>query len=178
MILLSSVSSATWPYSSKALICIFHSCLGCFLEFNRASLVEQLVKNPPAMQETPVWFLCPKKFPGKGIDYPLQYSWASLVVQTVKNPHAMREAWVPSLGCEDLLEEGMATHSSILAWRIPGTEEPGGLQSMGCKELNTTEWLNTAQQSFIKLTVITVNLLTSFIWSVFASSIFIIFLKM
>ena len=46
--------------------------------------------------------------------------------------------WVLSLGQEDSLEKGMATHSSILAWRIPGTEEPGGLQSMG-SELNTTE---------------------------------------
>ena len=47
--------------------------------------------------------------------------------------------WVPSLGWEDPLEEGMATHSSILAWRIPWTEEPGGLQSTGCKEPDTTE---------------------------------------
>jgi len=48
----------------------------------------------------------------------------------VKNPPAMWETWVPSLGWEDPLEEGMATHSSILAWRIPWTEEPGGLQFM------------------------------------------------
>ena len=61
-------------------------------------------------------------------------SWASLVAQTVKNPPTMQEAWVPSQGWEDPLEEGMATHSSILAWRIPWTEEPGGLQSMGHKE--------------------------------------------
>ena len=67
----------------------------------------------------------------EGIGYPLQYSWASLVAQTVKNPPAMRETWVPSVAWEDPLEEGMATHSSILAWRIPWTEEPGGLQSMG-----------------------------------------------
>ena len=59
------------------------------------------------------------------------YSQASLVTQTVKNPPAMREIWVQSLGWEDPLEEGMATHSSILVWRIPRTEEPGGLQSMG-----------------------------------------------
>ena len=57
--------------------------------------------------------------PGEGIVYPLQYSWASLVAQTVKNPPAMRETWFWSLGWEDSLEEGMATHSSILAWRIP-----------------------------------------------------------
>ena len=49
----------------------------------------------------------------------------------VKNPHVMRETHVWSLGWEDPLEEGMATHSSILAWRISWTEEPGGLQSMG-----------------------------------------------
>ena len=56
---------------------------------------------------------------GEGIDYPLQYSWASLVVQTVKNPPAVWETWVQSLGQEGPLEEGMASHSSILAWRIP-----------------------------------------------------------
>ena len=57
--------------------------------------------------------------PGEGIGYPLQYSWASLVAQKVKNPPAMRETRVRSLGWEDPLEEGMAIHSSILAWRIP-----------------------------------------------------------
>ena len=55
---------------------------------------------------------------GKGIGYPLQYSWASLVAQLVKNPPAMRETWVGSLGWEDPLEKGTATHSSILAWRV------------------------------------------------------------
>ena len=56
---------------------------------------------------------------------------ASLAAQMVKNPPAMWETWVQSLGWEDLLEEGLATQSSILAWRIPWVEEPGGLQSMG-----------------------------------------------
>ena len=69
--------------------------------------------------------------PGEGIGYPLQYSWALLVAQMVKNLPAMRETWVRSLGWEDPLEEGMATHSSILAWRIQWTEEPGRLQSTG-----------------------------------------------
>ena len=55
----------------------------------------------------------------------------SLVAQMVKNLPAMQETWVRSLGWEGTLGESMATHSSILAWRIPGTEEPGGLQSMG-----------------------------------------------
>ena len=67
---------------------------------------------------------------GEGIGYPLQYSWASIVAQLVKNPPVMWETWVQSLGWEDPLEEGKATHSSILAWRIAQTEEPGGLQSM------------------------------------------------
>ena len=56
---------------------------------------------------------------------------ASLVAQMVKNLPAMSEAWVQSLGLEDPLEKKMATHSSILAWRILWTEESGGLQSMG-----------------------------------------------
>ena len=53
----------------------------------------------------------------------------------IKDPPAMREAWVRFLGWEDPLEKGMATHSSILAWRIPRTEEPGGLQSMGLQRV-------------------------------------------
>ena len=56
---------------------------------------------------------------GEGIGYPLQDSWVSLVAQLVKNLSAMRETWVQSLGWEDPLEKGKATHSSILAWRIP-----------------------------------------------------------
>ena len=57
--------------------------------------------------------------PGEGLGYPLQYSWASLVTQTVKYLPAVQETWVRSLGWENPLEEGMATHSSILAWQIP-----------------------------------------------------------
>ena len=57
--------------------------------------------------------------PREGIGYPLQYSWPSLVAQMVKNLLVMWEIWVWYLGQEDPLEEGMATHSSILAWRIP-----------------------------------------------------------
>ena len=63
----------------------------------------------------------PGRSTGEGIGYPLQYSWASLVAQLVKNPPAMRETWVRSLGWEDPLEKGKATHSSILAWSILGT---------------------------------------------------------
>ena len=69
--------------------------------------------------------------PGEGIGCPLQYSWASLMAQLVKNPPTMRETWVRSLGQEDPLERGKATHSSILACRIPWDR----------KELDTTEQL-------------------------------------
>ena len=57
----------------------------------------------------------------EGIGYPLQYSWASLVAQLVKKSSAMWETWIPSLGWENPLEKGTATHSSISAWRIPWT---------------------------------------------------------
>ena len=60
---------------------------------------------------------------------------SSLVAQIVKNLSAMQETWVGSLGWEDPLEKGMATHSTILAWRIPWTEEHGELQSMGSQRV-------------------------------------------
>jgi len=63
--------------------------------------------------------------------HPLAYSGASLIAQSVKNLPEMQETWVQSLGQEDPLENEMATHSSILAWRIPWTEEPRRLQSVG-----------------------------------------------
>ena len=61
--------------------------------------------------------------------------WASLVAQKVKNLPAVQETQVQSLDQKDPLEKGMATHSSILAWRIPWTEEPGGLQSIGLQRV-------------------------------------------
>ena len=63
---------------------------------------------------------------------------SSLIAQSVKNLPAMRETWVRFLGQEDPLEKEMTTHSKILAWEIPWIEEPGGLQSMGSQELDTT----------------------------------------
>ena len=69
--------------------------------------------------------------PGEGIGYPFQYSWASLVAQLVKNLPAMREIWVRSLSWEDPLEKGKATHSSILAWRIPWTVQSTRSQRVG-----------------------------------------------
>ena len=76
---------------------------------------------------------------------------ASQVAQLVKNPPAMWETWVQSLGWEDPLEEGMATHSSILAWRIPMDRQPGRISLWGCKELDTDERLSTAHHSLLKV---------------------------
>ena len=68
---------------------------------------------------------------------------ASLVAQMVKNLSAVQETWVQSLVQEDPLEKGMATYSSILAWRIPWTEEPGRLQSMGLQRVGHDRATNT-----------------------------------
>ena len=67
---------------------------------------------------------------------------ASLVAQTVKNPPEMLETWIRSLGWEDPLQKGMATHSSILAWRFPWTEEPGRLQSLGSQRVGHDSVIN------------------------------------
>ena len=98
-------------------------------------MIAQFVNNPLAMNETPFQFSGSGRSTGEEIGYPLQYSWASLVSQLAKNPPAVRETWVQTLDWEDLLEKGTATHTSILAWRIPCTEEPGRLQSRGSKSL-------------------------------------------
>ena len=66
-------------------------------------------------------------------------NYASLVAQMLKRLPAMQETWVLSLGQEDPLKKEMATHSSTLAWKIPWTEEPGRLQSMGSQRVDMTE---------------------------------------
>ena len=76
---------------------------------------------------------------GERIGYPFQYSWASLLAQMVKNLPSVEETWVQSLGWEAPLEEGLATHSSILAWRIPVDREAQWATVYGVKELDTTE---------------------------------------
>ena len=76
-------------------------------------------KESTCNAEDPGSILWLGRSPGDWIDYPPQYSWALLVAQMLKNPPAMWETWVWSLSWEDSLKEGMATHSSILSWRIP-----------------------------------------------------------
>ena len=102
----------------------------------KLNFMSQLVKNPSACNAgDPSSILELGRSPGEGTGYPLQYSWASLVAQTVKNLPTIQETLVRSLGREDPLEEGRATHSSTLAWRIPWTEEPGGPQSTGLQRV-------------------------------------------
>ena len=85
---------------------------------------------------------------------PVQPAQASLVAQKVKNPPAMREAWVRSLGQEDLLEEGLATHSSVLAWRIPMDRGAWRATVHGITKSQTRlERLSTAQQHILKVFV-------------------------
>ena len=104
-------------------------------------MVAQLVKTLPAMQG---------RSTGERIGYPIQYSWASLVAKMVKGPPAMWETWLRSLGWEDPLEEDTATHSSILAWRIPkdrgawwATVHGVTKSPRGHKESEMTERLST-----------------------------------
>ena len=73
------------------------------------------------------------------------------MAEKAKNPPAVQETRVRSLGWEDPLEKGMATRSSILAWRIPWREEPGGLQSWGCRESDTTKLLTLSLPPFIPI---------------------------
>ena len=85
------------------------------MDFPDSSVGEESVCNAGDLSSIPgLW-----KSAGESIGYPLQYSWAFFVSQLVKNPPAVRESWVQSLGWKDPLEEGMAAHSSILAWKIP-----------------------------------------------------------
>ena len=84
------------------------------------------------------------KSPGEEIGYPLHYSWASLVSQLVKDLPGRQDTWVPSMFWEDPLEEGIPTHYSILAWRIPKARGAClAYTTWGCKELDTTERLST-----------------------------------
>ena len=93
--------------------------------------------------------------PGERTGYPLQYSWTSLVAQMVKNLPSMWETWVQSLGWEDPLEEGMATHTSILVWRIPCSEEPGWVQSMGSQRVGDDFYISY----FLAVSIVCLNII-------------------
>ena len=97
------------------------------LAYNWASLIAQLVKNLPAMQETLVWFLGWEELLEEGIGYSLQYSWASLMAQLVRNPPGMWETWVWSLGWEDSPGEGKASLVAQMVNHLPASAGNLGL---------------------------------------------------
>ena len=115
-----------WSPWQKSLMCssgvefsklILFSNLAAGLGFPDSSVGKESTCNAGDLSSIPgSW-----RSTGEGIGYPLQYSWASFVAQLVKNLPVMQETWVRSLGWEDPLEKGKATHSIILAWRIPWT---------------------------------------------------------
>ena len=96
------------------------SCKHFLKESTFISSLRDISQSPKANEQLSKYSLCTQ---------------ASLVAQLVKNPPVMQETWVRSLGWEDPLEKGKAAHSSILAWRIPWTEEPGGLQPVGSQRI-------------------------------------------
>ena len=120
-----------------------HQAVTWLMELETLSLLWKVRKRAciwPAEEEA-LWLTAPSRLIAV---FPQRKVWEllpevgigpSLVVQMVRNPSAMWEAQVRSLGWEDPLEKGMATHSSILAWRSPWTEELGGLQSMGSQRV-------------------------------------------
>ena len=92
--------------------------------------------TPLGGYRAPSWALCAmQQLPTSCLCYTRSCVWTCLAAQMVKSPPAVQETRVPSLGCEDPMGKGMTTHSSILAWRILWTEEPGGLQSMGLQRI-------------------------------------------
>ena len=132
--------AALWCLLKQGFFSIFpFSCRGCPLCGHNPAVNNSLVGLLLHQDHRNEW----EGHPGsrQNIDPHLSLG-TSLVAQMVKNLPAMQETQVQFLGQEDPLEKEMATHSSILAWRIPWTDKPGGLQSMGLQESDTTEQLN------------------------------------
>ena len=139
------------------MLCLHAQSLSCVWLFT-APQYSPMVCQAPLSMEFPgkntgvgCHFLLQGIFPTQGSNLNLLYNYSSIskpkkfdvIAQPEKNLPSMQETWVQvqSLGWEDPLEEEMATHSSILAWRIPWTEEPVGYRSWGCKESDATESL-------------------------------------
>ena len=100
--------------------------------------------------------------PGEEIGYQFQYSWISLVAKVVKNPPAMQESWVQSLGWEDLLEKGKATHSNILAWGISkfqriARRDKKAFLSDQCKEIEENNLMEYPSYIFLKMNLLLEN---------------------
>ena len=133
--------SFLWLFLINVCVCFQLHNISLFFFFSSSSIVD--FPDSSVGKESACNAGDPGLIPGlgrsaaEGTGYPLQYSWASLVAQLVKNLPAMWETWVRSLGWEDPLEKGKATHFSLLAWRIPWT-----IHSMGHEQLDMTEQLS------------------------------------
>ena len=130
LVILSGVNNVT------SSLYIFSEIFYASISKYRASLMAQLVKNPPAMQETMVW-LGLGRSTGERIGYPLQYSWASLVAQLVKNPPAMQETWVWSWVGKILWRRERLPTPAFWPWKFHGLYSP-----WGCRESDMTEHLS------------------------------------
>ena len=119
-----------WPHT-RTVFSLYYCALLRFVPPSRGFLHSSVGKESSCNAGDPGSVPGSGRSAGEGIGYPLQYSWAPLVAQLIKNPPAMRETWVRSLGWEDSLEKGKATHSSILAYTVHGVAES-----------DTSEWLS------------------------------------
>ena len=132
------------PSDTQHLPTHFSLCLHLKTGFPGGSVSKESACNLGAIGSIPGW----GRSPGEEIGYPLQYSCTSLVAQMAKNPPTMQETWVRSLGWEDPLGEDMASHSSILAWRIPMDRGAWWATVHGVTESDTTEQLSMTQLCF------------------------------
>ena len=123
------------PSDTQHLPTHFSLCLHLKTGFPGSSVSKESACNLGDIGSIPGW----GRSPGEEIGYPLQYSCTSLVAQMAKNPPTMQETWVRSLGWEDPLGEDMASHSSILAWRIPMDRGAWWATVHGVTESDTTE---------------------------------------
>ena len=109
-----------------------HFLLQCVKVKSESEVIQSCPTLCDPMDYSPPCSSVHRIFQARGLEC---YHWAFLLMQMVKNPPAVRETQVPSLGQEDSPERGMATHSSVLAWEVPWTEEPDGLQSAGLQRV-------------------------------------------
>ena len=138
-----------WPAANVAVFCASDGFAECTSQMWWSCQDSENYSGLDGQQTTKQW---PWPFfgPGLALGSALELLVAPLVTQKVKNLPAMQETWVWSLGWEDPLEKGMETHSSILAWRIPWTEEPGGLQSRGLQRVGH-DWVTNTSLSLLEL---------------------------
>ena len=140
------------PIISKYYAICFYLSISNWVTDIMSSADKESVCNAGNTSLIPRLFWCWGSIPGEGKGYSLQCSWASLVAQWEKNLPAMQETWVRSLNWEDPLEEGLATHSSILVWRIAMDRGAWQLQSMGSQRIRH-DWVTKHTSTHISINI-------------------------